>query len=372
LKPSLLTGISDGGYYPFVRALLVSALDRIAPGGPEMDRAARILADCEWLPHSFNPVGDALVFARVPEELRRSAAFLDGAAVRPLEKVVLPFKWAQEAAESLPSQPLHFVFHTALCGSTVLVRALEETGSAAGLKEPAILLNLYHRFSRGGDAQEGSRLDLVLKLLGRPLAGTGAVVVKPSCFVNPMIGQLMARSRQSKALLLSSDLRSFLLGIAKRGAEGRSWGRQVFASCRRAIPLEFGFGTEELLQQTDLQVAGLAWLMRRWLFERESAELGPERTLQLESNRLFGDPSATLEAACGFLGLSASERTRSIANGPVFQWHSKENRQYEAADRERDLERVRASHVQEVEPVIRWIEAVARQRGISLAIEASV
>jgi hypothetical protein len=112
--------------------------------------------------------------------------------------------------------------------------------------------------------------------------------------------------------------------------------------------------------------------MRRWLFERESAELGPERTLQLESNRLFGDPSATLEAACGFLGLSASERTRSIANGPVFQWHSKENRQYEAADRERDLERVRASHVQEVEPVIRWIEAVARQRGISLAIEASV
>ncbi len=348
----------------------MSAFDPIALGGPDMDRAAQIVADCEWLPHSFNPAGDALVFIRVSEELRRSAAFLDGAAVRSLEKVILPLEWAEKAAESLPSAPLHFIFHTALCGSTMLVRALEETGSAAGLKEPAILLNVYHRFSRGSEAQEGPRLDLVLKLLGRPIAGSRAVVVKPSCFVNPLVPQLMTHSPGSKALFLSSDLRSFLLGIAKRGAEGRSWGRRVFASCRRAIPLEFGFGTEELLQQTDLQVAGLAWLMRRWLFDRVSAELGPRRSFQVQSDRLFGDPSATLDAACGFLDLGPSERALFITSGPVFQWHSKENRKYETADRQRDLEQVRATHAGEVEPVARWIEALAQQRGIRLAFQA--
>jgi hypothetical protein len=31
--------------------------------------------------HSFNPAGVALVFIRIPEELLRSAAFLDRAAV---------------------------------------------------------------------------------------------------------------------------------------------------------------------------------------------------------------------------------------------------------------------------------------------------
>jgi hypothetical protein len=365
-----MTEVSDGCCFSFGRALLVSTFDPVALGGPDRGRTERIVADCAWLPHSFNPAGDALVFVRVSEELRRSAAFLDGAEVRSLEKVVLPFKWVQEAALSLPSLPLHFIFHTALCGSTILIRALEETGSAAGLKEPAILLNLYHRFLRGGEAQEGPRLDLVLKLLGRPEAGA-AVVVKPSCFVNPLIGQIMAHSPGSRAVFLFSDLRTFLLGIAKRGAEGRSWGRQVFANCRRAIPLEFGFGMEELLQQTDLQVAGLAWLMRRWLFECVSAELGPGRALQVQSDRLFGDPSATLDLACGFLGLGTSGRARSIANGPVFRWHSKENRQYEAADRERDLEQVRSTHFREVEPVVRWIEAIAQQRGLSLASPAS-
>ena len=41
------------------------------------DRAS-IVGDAEWLPHTFDRSGNALVFARVPDSVRRSAPFLDG------------------------------------------------------------------------------------------------------------------------------------------------------------------------------------------------------------------------------------------------------------------------------------------------------
>ncbi len=351
----------------------MKAFDPAVIGRPDPARAAEILSDPHWLPHSFNPAGDALVFVQVSDELRKSAAFLDGEAVRPLEKAVIPTDWVQDATGSLDAAPVHFIFHTALCGSTMLVRALEEAGPVAGLKEPAILLNLYHRFARGDEAQERARLGLVLRLLGRPFPGSAAVVVKPSCFVNPLACRIMAALPESKAVLLSSDLRSFLLGIAKRGVEGRSWGRQVFADCRRMIPLEFGFSSDQLLEQTDLQIAGLAWLMRRWLFDRVAKEHRFGRTLRLQSHDLFESPAATLENVSDFLGLEAeAERFRKVAGGSVFRWHSKESgRRYEPTDRNRELAEVESKHGAEAEPVARWIEALASHRGIEADVPAA-
>ena len=275
----------------------------------------------------------------------------------------------ERIAASTPAAPIHFLFHTAFCGSTLLVRALEAAGAVAGLKEPAILLNVYHRFANGSAAEETRRLDLALKLLQRPIDGRPAILAKPSCFVNPLIPRLMSRAPQAKAILLHSDLRTFLLAIAKRGAEGRSWGRQVFANCRRAIPLQFDFSPDELLQQTDLQIAGLAWLMRRWLFDRVAGELGSRRTMQLRSDRLFADPATVVMESGRFLGLDVRTKVaKELANGSVFQWHSKEaGRRFGTGERSKELDTVRAAHGAEVEPTARWIEAVAAQRGIKLS-----
>jgi len=38
--------------------------------------------------------------------------------------VVLLLEWMEKATESLPSAPMHFIFGTALCGSTMMARAL--------------------------------------------------------------------------------------------------------------------------------------------------------------------------------------------------------------------------------------------------------
>jgi hypothetical protein len=334
--------------------------------GADVATICGIVKDAEWLPHMFSPAGDSLVFVRVPANVRDAHPFLNNEGLDGLDRIALPFDAVREAARALDQASIHFVFHTALCGSTLLVKALEATGSPAALKEPAILLNLYYRAQRGNEQAQAKRLDVVLSLLARPFAGSEAIIVKAPCMVGPLIPQIMQLRPRSRAVLLRSDIRSFLLSVAKRGIRGRSWVRQVFANCRRAIPLEFGYDADETLQHTDLQIAGLAWLMRRWLFERISATLGRDRVLQISADEVYGSPEATLRTVTSLFGLgNSSDAIDAILRGPVFSQHSKESgRRFNSAEREGELIELSEVHQEEVEIALKWLAAVAEQRGI--------
>jgi len=326
-----------------------------------------IVEDPEWVPHTFNPAGDTLIFVRVPREVREANPFLDGALLEALDRVSLPYEAVQQV--QLPDLVhAHFVFHTALCGSTLLAKALGAVGNASVLKEPGILLNLYFRFQRGNEEAEIPRLDLALSLLARPFGGSNGVVVKPTCMVGPLIPHIMRLRPKARAILLHTDIRSFLLAVAKRGIKGRSWGRRVFANCRRAIPLEFGYDADETLEHTDLQVAGLAWLMRGWLFDRIAANLGPDRILQIGAGDLYGNPEATLKTTSAFFGMASDPGTiQSILRGPIFNTHSKEaGRPFEKSDRESEFAALSETHGEEVEIVVKWLRAVAEQRGLRM------
>jgi len=339
----------------------------ILPGG-EAAKVSGVVQNAEWLPHTFDTMGDSLVFVRVPQDVRDAIPFLNGKALDRLERIALPFASVAREVQSIERVPLNFIFHTALCGSTLLVKALEATGSARALKEPAILLNLYFRLLRGNSPSEIERLDLVLSLLARPFAGSGSVVVKAPCMVGPLVRHIMRLRPRARAILLRSAMRGFLLAVAKRGIRGRSWGRQIFADSRRTIPLEFGFDNDETLQHTDLQVAGLAGLMRRWLFDRIANELGPERVFQITADQLFLDPGSSMQKASAFLGFKSDPETvQQIVQGPVFRLHSKEaGRSFDNSDREREAAELDAVHKEEVDTVMRWLTAVAEQRGVFL------
>lgn len=315
----------------------------------------------------FSPAGDSLVFVRAAKDFRDANPFLNGEAFDKLDRVALPFRPVVDAARSLETVPTHFIFHTAFCGSTLLAKALEATGSTAALKEPAVLLNLYFRVMRG-EAAERERLDLVLTLLARPFAGARSMIVKAPCMVGPIIPHIMGLRPRARAVLLRSDMRSFILAVAKRGIRGRSWGRQIFADSRRAIPLEFGYDANEALQHTDLQIAGLAGLMRRWLFDRTVAELGPSRVRQIRADQLYADPVSIVQEIAIFFGLDSDRDTiRQIAEGPIFQLHSKEaGRIFNNRERERETAELNAVHQDEVDTVMRWLTAVVEQRGLPL------
>src|SRR5690242_19618117 len=139
-----------------------------------------VMKDASWLAHRYDPVGDAVHFQLVPRAAHRSATFLTDEY---LGDMGAPLVISRKAAlQSMPAQaPIHYIFHSAYCCSTMLARAFDIEGVSMGLKEPLILNDLSGWRSRGASGTElAEGLDSALRLLARPFGAGEAVVVKPS------------------------------------------------------------------------------------------------------------------------------------------------------------------------------------------------
>jgi hypothetical protein len=322
-----------------------------------------VAADPDWLPHTFDESGTALTSVHVPRADRARLTFLSDDHYRGnYPKVALPAEALREAAAAAPGPAaLHFIYHTSFCCSTLLAKALDIPDLTVGLREPDVLINLANRFIRSEDAANRARLDLVLRLLGRPYAGERAVIVKPTNFANRLVAATLTLRPGSRAILLYSDLRTLLLSFAKKGMRGRIWGRRLYAQCAAWTSLRTGFSPKDTFEQTDLQIAGLAWLMQIDHFNRMAASFGPARVMTLDSAAFMAAVPETLAAAGAFFSLDIGEsQARAIAAGPVFTTHSKFAQQdYSVEARDADHAALMAAHGEEIAMVEKWVEAVA-------------
>jgi hypothetical protein len=325
------------------------------------EASARDLAlDPEWLPHTFGPDGAELTFVRVPRAEHDRLMFLSDEhfADRFAKQTARAADIAAQPAGT--SAPLHFIFHTAFCASTLLVRALDIPGKTMGLKEPDVLINLANRLTRSDDRANRQRLGLVLRLLSRPFRAGETVIVKPTNFANRLLLPALEEVSDARAILLFSDLPTLLRSLVKRGMWGRIWARRLYRSAAAWTSLDPGYDAAELFELTDLQVAGLAWLMQIRHFD-EAARRLPERTMVLDSEGFLADPAGTLLRAAEFFGveLDAAEAD-AIAGGPVFSRHSKfAQKDYSVEAREAEHDAAIAAHGEEIDMVVKWVEAVA-------------
>ncbi len=325
--------------------------------------------DPEWLPHTFDAEGDDLTFVRVPRQARSTLMFLSD------EHFAGQFAKTATAANSVSREvgkaaqaSIHFIFHTSFCCSTLLARALDVPGTSSALKEPDVLINLANRLIRSDDQSNRERLELVTRLLERPLAPGETVIVKPTNFANRLVEPLLEIRPGSKAVLLYSDVETFLRSLLKRGMFGRIFGRRLFNQLSAWTPLDFGYSQLELLEQTDVQIAALAWLMQIHHFDTVTRRFGPERLMLLDSAALLADASTAVGDAQALFGLGLDPRqVDAIAEGPVFSKHSKfSGRDYNSQEREKEHQAASAVHAEEIGMVSKWIEAVASQVGVPL------
>ena len=269
---------------------------------------------------------------------------------------------ANLAAEvkAAPEAPLHFIFHTAFCASTLLVKALDLPGRTTGLKEPDVLINLANRLVRSDDPGNRERLRLVLRLLARPFAPGESVIVKPTNFANRLLLPVLEELPEARAVLLYSDLPTLLRSLVKRGMWGRIWARRLYRSAAAWTSLDPGYDAGEQFELTDLQVAGLAWLMQIRHFD-EAARRLPGRTMIIDSADFLAGPAETLRRAGGFFGLAIdSAQAEANAGGPVFSRHSKfAQRDYSIEAREAEHDAAIAAHGEEIGMVVKWVESVA-------------
>jgi hypothetical protein len=325
-----------------------------------------VVRDPEWLAHRYDPGHDAFHFRRVSRAARAAIPFLTdlhlGAETAP---AILRRSDCRDAARGA-SAPVHFLFHSAYCASTMLAQAIDQPGIATSLSEP-MLLNDMVGWRRGGAAGggDGQVMDDALAMLGRGFDAGEAVVIKPSNIFNPLArGALMLRP-DARAILLHAPLRAFLLSVARKGMWCRLWCRELLEGYLADAFVQLGFEASDYFRQSDLQVAAVGWLAQQQAFAA-LLDWAPGRTASLDSEALTRDPVAAVGAAMGHLGLVSDRDT--IAAHPALGRNSKSGAPFAAGDRQRDLDAADAAYGEEIDQVVGWAEVVARQANIPLVL----
>ena len=333
---------------------------------PALPVAAALVRDAEWLVQGFDSSGRAMHFVHVPRAALRDLSFLTDQALRERERRTIGLDLVERSLADIERVPVHYIFHTAFCGSTLLTRALEQLGAGASLKEPGLLTNLLYYLGRWSDGDDQRRIGLAAAMLARPIGDASATIVKPSCFASPLAPALLAARPSSRAVFLSGSLRDFLAAVAKRSIRGRTWARRAYADAMRSMPFDFHFTHSDLLELTDLQIAGLAWLMRTCFLRQAAASVAPGRVLELQFADLRNSPESTLSRAVQFLGAECSQdQIRQTLDGPVFAHHAKQPGQaYTMAARDDEMATALATHGEEIETVADWVEAIAGGFGL--------
>lgn len=336
---------------------------------PTTIRAAA--ADASWLAHRYHPGTDAIHLLPVPRSLHRRVTFLtDEYLPQGLEPLIV--SRADAMAGAPPPAPLHFVFHSAFCCSTLVARAFDRPGWAMGLKEPIILNDIVGWRRRGEKGPDmAAVLDNVLTLLARPFGPGEAVVVKPTNVVNGLAPAILTLRPQSRALLLYAPLRTYLASVARKGLDGRLWVRTLLLGLLDDKLINLGFAPRDYIGQSDLQAAAIGWLAQQAVFQGLVQKFGATRVRMIDSETLMRDPATTMSGLSGLFRLPlGADALGEIVEGPAFTRHSKTGETFGATDRVREQDATPDAYADEIEKVVYWAGKVAESAGIALAPSA--
>lgn len=323
----------------------------------------QILSDPHWLPASYDPQAGRVGFVRLTRERLAEPAFLADAVTSSGEgEASLPL--AEVSAAQVPGGPVHFIFHTAFCRSTLLARALEQPGLCAGLSEPGII-------ARIGGAQPAV-IDAAVKLLARPWGEGEAVFVKPTNHANALIPALMDAAPDARAVLMTNPLPSFLAAVVRKGMLGRRWARQLYLEIMGYSGMDLGMDGREQFAMTDLMAGGLAWFLNQRYFDALARRYG-DRVRVLDGDAFGADPARTLEAIGTFTGVGIdTQRAAAIAAGPVFARDAKTGEDY-AQKSARDAAATQSAVVEdEIAKTAEWIGMIAQQAGLAVPLRQTL
>lgn len=328
-----------------------------------------VMGSAEWLAHRYDPGHDAFHMRRVARARHATLPFLTDQHLGDAD-APLVLRRADAMAQAPAPAPIHFIFHSAYCCSTLLAAAFDHPGVAMGLKEPVLLNDLVGWRHRGAKGTDVARvLDEGLRLLARPFAPGEAVVVKPSNIVNPLIPVILALRPEARALLLHAPLDAYLASIARKGMWGRLWVRDLFGKLlREGMLAPLGIAPDDYLGLTDIQVAAAGWLAQQRQFQDIAMKLG-DRVATLDSDMLVARPADSLVALARLFGLALDDHAiAGIVNGPIFARNAKDGGDFAPGQRAQDARRGLELHGEEVEKVAHWARALADRGGIAMTL----
>jgi hypothetical protein len=334
---------------------------------------AALLKDATWLAHRFDEAHDAFQFRRVPRDAHAKATFLTDEYLG-VEPAPVVLSRGQAMALCPAPAPVHFIFHSAFCCSTLLARAFDLPGKAMGLKEPLLFNDIAGWRFRGAEGPRvAEALDQAMRLLARPFAAGEASIIKPSNLINPLAPAIMKLRPQAKALLLRAPLPVFLKSVAKKEMWGRLWVRDLLVKqLREGNFVNLGFEPGDYLGLTDLQAGAVGWLAQQDLFVRMVAAF-PDRVRTLDSETLLDAPRASMAALAAFFDVTLDDaELDAILSGPAFATNSKTGEAFTREQRNTGYTAAAQAHADEIEKVGVWAEAVAKGAGVAMEAGAGL
>ena len=279
---------------------------------------------------------------RVTLEELGSATFLDRRGLRVDSATSEVLDPASISRGELPAPS--FLFHTAFCGSTLLARALHAPPRAVALKEPLILHSLATAGMRAPAGSDRNRIaeDLAsaLALLSRPWAPGGRVLIKPANQINGWMARILSASPRSRAVLLYSDLRSFMISCFKKLPASEQRIRWMAQALLHDSQLATRLGIDPSANFNLVESCALAWYAQMERYgEALREDVGDDRLRSLDFAQVLAAPADSTAACARWLLLDddgLDERVHA-----AFSRHSKATAgTYDALDREQENARV--------------------------------
>ncbi|MEO6434048.1 MAG: hypothetical protein ABIO29_08760 [Sphingomicrobium sp.] len=330
----------------------------MSAAAPSLDA---VLGDAQWLPLRLSEDATTIRFVHLPREDHQRLRYLEDKFL-PAGTATADLPVALVAARPIAAAPPRFIFHSSMCGSTLLARVLDQPGHSMALAEPIILNQISARFSRGEDV--GELLALAVALLSRPFGAGEQVVIKPGNSANNLMPQIAERFPQMRAVALEASVEDLLRAVAKRGPQGRIIYRRLYAFVARTRHLDTGFTPEDMWELTDLQAAALAWLVQHCEFA-DMLKQRPDQFRSLTMDALLGERGDAMTALGAFF--EAAWAPAEVASDPRFNRHSKDSgRAYDDHQRRRDAEEVNRAFGPEIEWTGVWTRDLAEHLAIPL------
>jgi hypothetical protein len=142
-------------------------------------------------------------------------------------------------------------------------------------------------------------------LLSRPLASGATLSVKPAPAAN-ILAPEAAEVTSGKMLFLYSDLKSFLIAVARGGETRRGVIRTMFSTIASDGHMPPGLSAAQLMAMPDLQIAALVWHMHMAQMRKSMDALG-DRAASFDCDVFLKDPEPAIARLDAFFGVDPAD-----------------------------------------------------------------
>lgn len=219
-------------------------------------------------------------------------------------------------------------------------------------------LGLQQKLQASLPAGEPAIMDLALALTSRSYGASEHAVIKLTDSCTSLLPTLLGRYRDSKMLLLYSDLESFLVAML-RSPERREYARNMLTRARMDLSA-VGMGriwTDEPLN--DGRAVGMIWLSLMYPFLRLLLS-ATQKVRSLRSDAFFSAPLQTLISLDRFFGLDIGEsRLQAHLDTGVLLQHAKDAANpFDVEQRKASQEAAAVRFGNEIADAVQWVTTI--------------